>query len=127
VFGALRGGEGIPPKNKASIGNSKIIEQPLLAFACSAKCPPSLVLRGYDLASALRNNGIAVASGFHTTIERDCLHFLLRGTQPIEICPARGIERMRVPPEWKDPAGGGAAARHLAQSRARASRDGRAG
>ena len=46
-------------------------------------------------------------SGFHTAIEKDCLHFLLRGTQPIVICPARGVERMRVRPEWKGPLAAG--------------------
>jgi predicted Rossmann fold nucleotide-binding protein DprA/Smf involved in DNA uptake len=88
---------------KVVVGNATILAEPLLALTCSAKCTSSLVLRAYDLASALRDNSVAVVSGFHTPIERDCLHFLLKGTQPIVICPARGIERMRVPSEWKAP------------------------
>ena len=37
------------------------------------------------------------------SIEQDCLDILLRGTQPVVICPARGIGRMRVKPAWKQP------------------------
>jgi predicted Rossmann fold nucleotide-binding protein DprA/Smf involved in DNA uptake len=87
----------------SSIGTLNLLDAPLLALACSGRCPSGLVIRAYDLASMLREIGVVVASGFHTAIERDCLHFLLRGTQPIVVCPARGIERMRVPPEWKTP------------------------
>jgi predicted Rossmann fold nucleotide-binding protein DprA/Smf involved in DNA uptake len=95
------------PQLTTAIGTRDLLNQPLLALACSSNCPPGFVLRAYDLASTLRDNGVVVASGFHTAIERDCLHFLLRGTQPIVICPARGIERMRVPPEWKAPLAAG--------------------
>ena len=94
-------------REKVTIGNRGPLDLPLLALGCSARCPPTLVLNAYDLASALRDNGIAVVSGFHTPIERDCLHFLLKGAQPIVICPARGIERMRVPQEWRAPLAAG--------------------
>ena len=42
-------------------------------------------------------------SGFHSPVEKECLTLLLRGTQAIIVYPARGIERMRVPAEWKRP------------------------
>jgi predicted Rossmann fold nucleotide-binding protein DprA/Smf involved in DNA uptake len=86
-----------------AIGNRALLKGPLLALACSGRCPPGLVLRAYDLASALRDSGIAVVGGFHTAIERDCLHFLLKGSQPVVVCPARGVAGMRVPAEWKGP------------------------
>jgi hypothetical protein len=41
--------------------------------------------------------------GFHSPMEKECLTLLLRGTQPIIVCPARGLERMRIPTEWKVP------------------------
>lgn len=34
-------------------------------------------------------------------MERECLALLLRGTQPVVVCPARGVGGMRVPPEWR--------------------------
>ena len=36
-------------------------------------------------------------------MEEECLALLLRGTQPVIICPARSIENMRIPGEWKGP------------------------
>jgi len=42
-----------------------------------------------------------VISGFHSPMEKECLEFLLRGEQPIVICPARGIEGMRLPMKWR--------------------------
>jgi hypothetical protein len=32
-----------------------------------------------------------------------CLDLLLRGSQPVAMCPARSIERMRLPSAWKMP------------------------
>jgi predicted Rossmann fold nucleotide-binding protein DprA/Smf involved in DNA uptake len=86
-----------------TIGNQEQLSKPLIALACSGRCPPGLVLRAYDLASALRDSGVAVVGGFHTAIEKDCLHFLLKGSQPVVVCPARGVTGMRVRPEWKEP------------------------
>jgi predicted Rossmann fold nucleotide-binding protein DprA/Smf involved in DNA uptake len=51
----------------------------------------------------LRDAGVAVIGGFHSPMEKECLNLLLRGKQPIVICPARGLQRMRIPPAWKTP------------------------
>jgi len=74
-----------------------------LALFCSRKCPGNLILKAYDLARSLRDAGTTVISGFHTPVEKECLRILLRGTQPIIICPARSIEGMRIPAAWKQP------------------------
>lgn len=74
-----------------------------LALFCSVKCPGELILKTYDLARALRDRGVAVISGFHSPMEQECLNILLKGQQPVILCPARGIERMRLRPEWKTP------------------------
>ena len=34
-------------------------------------------------------------------MEKECLRLLLRGGQPAVICPARGIENMRIPRDWR--------------------------
>ena len=83
-----------------AIGNLDILEMNLLGFFCSVKCPGSVILKTYDLARELRDAEIAVISGFHSPIEKDCLDHLLKGTQPVAICPARGIENMRIPNAW---------------------------
>jgi len=86
-----------------AIGNLNILEQQLLGFFCSVKCPGAIILKTYDLIRDLRNNGVTVISGFHSPIEKDCLDLLTSGNQPIVICPARGIKTMRIPKSWRVP------------------------
>ncbi|MBC8394431.1 MAG: DNA-processing protein DprA [Deltaproteobacteria bacterium] len=84
-----------------TIGKLDILDKELLGFFCSVKCPGQLILDTYDLARALRDAEIPVISGFHAPIEKDCMDLLLRGKQPLVVCPARGIERMRIPAAWR--------------------------
>jgi len=93
-------GRSLFPKIRA-IGNFALLERPLLGFFCSVKCPGDLILRTYDLARALRDAGVPVSSGFHSPIEKDCLDLLLRGSQPVVICPARSILNMRLDKDLK--------------------------
>jgi predicted Rossmann fold nucleotide-binding protein DprA/Smf involved in DNA uptake len=90
-----------------AIGDPAIMRSPLLALFCSARCPGRLILRTYDLAVALRDAGVAVVSGFHTPMEKECLALLLRGTQPVVVCPARSIAGMRIPPAYSGPLAAG--------------------
>ena len=91
------------PERICAMGNLDILDQPMLALFCSSQCPGSIILQTYDLACALRDSGVTVISGFHSPVERECLRLLLRGSQPIVICPARSTERMRIPGEWRAP------------------------
>ncbi len=95
------------PERIWALGNTDLLARPLLALFCSSKCPGSVILQTYDAVCALRDAGVTVISGFHSPIEKECLRLLLRGTQPIVICPARSIERMRVPSEWRAPIAAG--------------------
>ncbi len=74
---------------------------PIIGLFCSRSCPGSLILPAFDQISALRDAGRVVVSGFHSEMERECLNILLRGSQPIIICPARAIENMRFPSNWQ--------------------------
>jgi predicted Rossmann fold nucleotide-binding protein DprA/Smf involved in DNA uptake len=89
------------PRAVQAIGNLDILRNRKLAVFCSVKCPGSLILKTYDLMRNLRETGVTVIGGFHSPIERECLHTLLRGKQPIIICPARSLEGMRVKSEYK--------------------------
>jgi predicted Rossmann fold nucleotide-binding protein DprA/Smf involved in DNA uptake len=73
-----------------------------IALFCSARCPGDAILRAYDQAAKWRNEGRCVISGFHSPVEKECLRILLRGQQPIIICPARALPK-RLPAEWKKP------------------------
>jgi predicted Rossmann fold nucleotide-binding protein DprA/Smf involved in DNA uptake len=89
------------PTTISTIGNLDILRQSSVALFCSIQCPGRLILETYDLAQALRDAGVTVVGGFHSPMEQECLRLLLRGRQPIVICPARSIERLRVPTEWR--------------------------
>lgn len=49
----------------------------------------------------LRDGGATVISGFHSSVEKECLRILLRGKQPIIACLARALEGMRLPRDWR--------------------------
>jgi predicted Rossmann fold nucleotide-binding protein DprA/Smf involved in DNA uptake len=85
----------------AALGCATLLRPPLLALFCSIRCPGKLILETYDLARTLRDAGVPVVSGFHTPMEKECLDLLLRGNQPIILCPARSIEGMRLPSALK--------------------------
>ena len=51
-----------------------------------------MVLKSYDWAINQREKGNCVMSGFHSKIEKDVLHFLLKGTQPVILALARGLK-----------------------------------
>jgi predicted Rossmann fold nucleotide-binding protein DprA/Smf involved in DNA uptake len=86
-----------------ALGNLDILTKPLLGFFCATRCPGNVILRTYDLALALREAGVPVIGGFHTPMEKECLEVLLRGQQPVVICPARNIEHLRMPMSWRKP------------------------
>ena len=85
-----------------NIGNLDILNRNLLGFFCSVKCPGDIILKTYDLARSFRDAGIPVISGFHSPIEKDVFTFLLSGSQPLVVCPARSIGNMRIPNAWKE-------------------------
>lgn len=89
------------PAALRAVGNLAAPVGGTLAFFCSVKCPGGPILQSYDLARLLRDAGITVIGGFQSPVEKDCLDLLLRGTQPVIICPARSLHSMRLPSEWK--------------------------
>ena len=74
----------------------------LWALFCSSKCPGEIILKAHDLAQRFKETGIPTIGGYHSPVEQECLRVLLRGSQPILLCPARSIENMRLKPVWKD-------------------------
>lgn len=91
------------PKRISAIENLEILSAKSVALIYSVKCPGTIILQTYDLAKALREAKVAVIGGFHSPMERECLRILLRGEQPIIIFPARSLEGMRLPKEYKTP------------------------
>ncbi|MEO7798253.1 MAG: DNA-binding protein [Opitutaceae bacterium] len=88
------------PERVTTLGNLNRLAEPKTALFCSARCPGSAILRAYDQAAQWRDAGRCLISGFHSPVEKECLRILLRGSQPIIICPARALPK-RIPPEWQ--------------------------
>jgi predicted Rossmann fold nucleotide-binding protein DprA/Smf involved in DNA uptake len=89
------------PLSIATIGNTDILDSRSLAIFSSAKCPGSIILKTYDLMKKLRESEVAVISGFHSPMERECLNIPSKGKQPIIVCPDRSIEGMRIKPQLR--------------------------
>ena len=89
------------PAQLTALGNLDLLALPKTGLFCSARCPGHVILTAYDQAARWRDAGRCVISGFHSPVEKECLHILLRGSQPIIICPARAIEAMRIPTELR--------------------------
>ena len=90
-----------------SKGKLSLLDESPTALFCSNLCPGDLILKTYDLARAMRDAGVPVIGGFQTSMERECLRLLLRGSQPVVVCPARGIDNMRTPRRWRPALDGG--------------------
>jgi len=94
------------PPQLAALGNLDLLNLPKTALFCSARCPGSAILAPYDQAARWRDAGRCIISGFHSPVEKECLRILLRGTQPIIICPARSLPKV-VRPDLKQPLAAG--------------------
>ena len=95
------------PAAISALGNLDILAKGAIALFCSVRCPGNVILEAYELARALREAGRTVIGGFHSPMEKECLRLLLGGRQPVIICPARGIETMRLPVDWQSPVADG--------------------
>ena len=89
------------PARLWAMGSLALLGQPKTALFCSNKCPGDAILAAMDQARKWRDQGRCIISGFHSPLEKECLQILLRGSQPVIICPARSLERMKVPLEWQ--------------------------
>lgn len=78
-------------------GNIELLKLTKTAFLCSRKIPASVVLKCYDWAIAQREAGNCVIGGFHSQLEKDVLHYLLKGKQPIIVAMARGLKQKLEP------------------------------
>lgn len=71
------------------LGNRKLLESRKVAFLCSRTVGSRAILRCYDWATQIADSNNVVIGGFQSKIEKDVLHFLLKGRQPVIIVIAR--------------------------------------
>ena len=82
-------------------GNKDLLKLPKTAFLASNTISSETVLRCYDWATEMRSQGKCVVSGFSSKLEKDVLHFLLKGNQPIIMVLARQMYKV-VPTDLKE-------------------------
>ena len=70
----------------ATLGDDSILDLPKVGFLSSRKVPPAAVMKCYDWATEMRDQGVCVMGGFQSPLERDALTFLLQGKQPAIWC-----------------------------------------
>ena len=80
------------------LGNHKLLELPKTAFLASSTIPTDMVLRCYDWAQEMSRGKQCVIGGFSSHLEKNVLHFLLKGTCPIILVLARQMYK-RIPEE----------------------------
>jgi len=78
---------------KEHIGNIELLKLNKTAFLCSRQIPADTIIKCYDWATEQRDKGKCIISGFHSRIEKDVFHFLLKGNQPIIMVLARGLKK----------------------------------
>ena len=83
------------------IGNKNLLKLPKTAFLASNTISSETVLRCYDWATEMSRQGRCVVSGFSSKLEKDVLHFLLKGKQPIIMVLARQMYKA-VPTDLKE-------------------------
>ena len=81
------------------LGNKEILNLTTrTGFLASSTIPPDMVLKCYDWATHMAKEGKCVVSGFSSHLEREVLHFLAKGEQPIILVLAREMYK-QMPPE----------------------------
>lgn len=80
------------------LGNKKLLELRKTAFLASSTIPTDMVLRCYDWAQEMSKGKQCIIGGFSSHLEKNVLHFLLKGTCPIILVLARQMYK-RIPEE----------------------------
>ena len=85
-----------------TLGNGALLSLHKVAFLCSRNCPAGLLAKARDWAVEQRQSGVCVISGFHSRIEKEVLHQLLQGSQPVIVALDSGMKAF-PPPELRAP------------------------
>jgi len=86
----------LTPAPITAAGNLDILKHPGIGLICSIQCPGSIIIKTFDVIRRLRDEKIVMIGGFHSPMERECLDILLRGSQPVILCPAKCLRNLRM-------------------------------
>ena len=83
------------------LGNKDLLKRKKWGFLASRQVASNEVLLCYDWATERSKSGDCVVSGFGSKMEKDVLHFLLKGKSPIIMVLARKMYKV-VPVDLKE-------------------------
>ena len=83
----------------AALGDISLLDLPKVGFLSSRRVPPAAVMKCYDWATEMRDQGMCVMGGFQSPLEKDVLTLLLKGGQPIVWVLARKLWTPRGVPK----------------------------
>lgn len=83
------------------LGNKDLLKKKKWGFLASRHVASNEVLLCYDWATERSKSGDCVVSGFSSKMEKDVLHFLLKGKSPIIMVLARRMYA-KLPEEWRN-------------------------
>jgi predicted Rossmann fold nucleotide-binding protein DprA/Smf involved in DNA uptake len=83
------------------LGNKDLLKRKKWGFLASRQVASNKVLLCYDWATERSKSGDCVVSGFSSKMEKDVLHFLLKGKSPIIVVLARRMYA-KLPEEWRN-------------------------
>lgn len=89
------------PAQLSMAGNAALLQMRTLSLFCSVRCPGVMILQTYQVMRRLRHCPLAIVSGFHSPMERECLRTLAAGTAGIIWCIAKALASFRLPSEWE--------------------------
>ena len=82
------------------LGNKELLKLSKTAFLASSTIPTDMVLKCYDWATQMAKEEHCVISGFSSHLEKEVLHFLIKGRCPIILVLARQMYK-QIPQELK--------------------------
>ena len=80
------------------LGNRDLLNLPKTAFLASSTIPTDMVLRCYDWATKMAKEEQCIISGFSSHLEKEVLHFLMKGRCPVILVLAREMYK-QIPSE----------------------------
>ena len=81
------------------VGNTALLEEPLIGLVASRQCPGQVLLETIDHAIQWIKEGRVILSGFHAPLEQQVLRSTLRHKGRVVKLLARGFANYRVPSE----------------------------
>lgn len=99
-------GGGVPLQFMA-VGNTALLDAPLLGLFASRQCPGQILLDTLELAAQWARSQQVVLSGFHSPLEQQVLRSMLRRRGRAIKLLAHALDDYRVPPEEQAPLAAG--------------------